>query len=117
MRKPCDTAEGQSLKIAGPSKRMCLFGCVGVQEEVAPVEAKLDCLHCDKIRGVLGRWHDHPLNNRRTTLKTMLRTRSWQVNMIALQAVMDPNCVFGYFFLLQSCYLLANSGSCVVVKM
>jgi hypothetical protein len=52
MRKPCDTAEGQSLKIAGPSKRMCLFGCVGVQEEVAPVEAKLDCLHCDKIRGV-----------------------------------------------------------------
>jgi hypothetical protein len=53
MRKPCDTAEGQSLKIAGPSKRICLFGCVGVQEGAAPVEAKLGCLHCDKIRGVL----------------------------------------------------------------
>jgi hypothetical protein len=52
MRTPSDIAEGQSLKIAGPSKRTCLFGYVGVQEEAAPVEAKLDCLHCDKIRGI-----------------------------------------------------------------
>jgi hypothetical protein len=83
MRKPCDTAEGQSLKIAGPSERICLFGCVGVQEEAAPIEAKLDTVI--RSEAFLGRWHDHPLNNRRTMLKTMLMTRSWQVNMISLQ--------------------------------
>jgi len=67
--EPCDTAEGKSLKNAGPNKRRRFMDVLGVEEEAASesaVQAKFDWLHPDKIRDGSRRRPDHPLYDKRT---------------------------------------------------
>ncbi len=67
--EPCDTAEGKSLKNAGPNKRRRFMDVLGVEDEAASesaVQAKFDWLHPDKIRDGSRRRPDHPLYDKRT---------------------------------------------------